>query len=413
VFAPRDTVSIRLQTHTSSSAGGTVAFIASGLYGDSGTTTIGQDVCPAGITNCAPILTTTIPGGVGFGIESILIVVSDGTSGAAITKSVSFTVDPARRILANGGRIVTVVARGGRLNTPMGLSTFGTDLYVANNGNNELLKIDLTAAPPVFPGASTIFSSGVASASDAQLRPSLAALGVYPPTAFQGLYVGNDGAQIFRVTSAVGTPTSFGTFSDLTTSSYQATAVPATGGNASRLFAANFGGNQIRVLDPATGADLVPGGAGLAFGLNNPWGVTFFTSGATPTTKVVAGNDGNDRVRVCDLGTGAPSTWVASCTSNQSFIADKAAGATMRAPRAMAIAPTSGNLYVVSQGTRAVLMYDQKSTLCATNGTCPESIIVTGLDTPNGLTFDSAGNMYVSDEASNLVVKVAPNGNPF
>ena len=416
VFAPGDTVLIRIQTHTASAGGGTVAFIASGLFGDSGVATIGQDVCPGGIVGCAPVFSITIPGGTGFGLESLLVMVSDGSSGAAITKSVTFTIDPARQIRANGGRIVTVIARGGRLNAPMGLTTFGTDLYVANNGNNELLKIDLAATPPVIPGVGNIFSAGTTSAADVQLRPAAGALGVYPPAAFQGLYVGNDGGggSPFRITSATGTPTTFGPFPFLPTSAYQATPVPAGGGNTSRLFAADFANNRIRILDPVTGADLVPGGGGLAFALTNPWGVTFFTSGTTPSTKVVASNDGSDDILVCNLGTGTPSTWVASCAATQSFIADTGVNATVRQPRAVAIGPTSGKLYVTSfAGPNQVLMYDQTSPLCASNGTCPESVIVTGLVAPNGLAFDAAGNMYVSDEGQDLIIKVAPNGNPF
>lgn len=412
IFAPGDTVSIRIQSHTASTGGGTASFIASGQFTDSGTVTVGRDVCAAGSLNCAPIFTFNVPGGVTYGTESVLVVVTDGTTGASLTKSVTFTVDPARRIVANGGRIVTVVARGGRLNTPMGLTTYGTsDLYIANNGNNEVLKVNLAGPLPVLPNVSNIFTSGVANASDVQLRPNAAALLIYPPVAFQGLYVANDGGGIpLRTTDSAGNPTGFSTFLDITSTAYQAIPVPGTGGNVSRLFAADFANNRVQVLDPVSGADL--SGGGLAFGLNNPWGVTFFPQAGS--TKVVADNDGDDRIRSCDLGTGAPATWIANCAANQRSIASRASGASLRRPRALAIGPTSGKVYAISQrGPRAVLMYDQASPLCATNGTCPESVIVSGFDTPNGLAFDSAGNMYVSDEATNLVVRIAPNGNPF
>ncbi len=414
VFARGDTISIRFQSHTASTGGGTASFIASGQFTDSGTLPIGRDVCPGGASGCAPVFTFNVPGGVTYGIETVLVVVTDGTSGASLTKSVSFVVDPARRIIANGGRLVTVVARDGRFNAPMGLTTFGaSDVYVANNGNNEVLRLNVAGTLPVLPNAGNIFASGLTNASDVQLRPGGAALGVYPPVAFQGLYVANDaGGVVMRVTDAVGVPTTFGTFQDLTSSSYQATPVPATNGNLSRLFAADAANNRIQVMDPVTGADLVPGGGGLSFGLNSPWGVTYLTSAGS--TKVIAGNDGNHRLRMCNLGVGAPATWVASCAAAQSDIANPGNGATLRQPRGIAIGPTSGKVYVVSQrGPRAVLTYDQTSPLCGTNGTCPESVVVTGFDTPNGLAFDSAGNLYVSDEATNLVVKVSPNGTPF
>ena len=414
VFAPGDTISVRFQSHTANTSGGTAAFIASGQFTDSGTLAIGPDVCPAGASSCAPTFTINVPGGVTYGIETVLVVITDGASGASLTKSVSFVVDPARRIIANGGRVVTVVARAGRFNTPMGLTTFGTDsVYVANNGNNEVLKLNVAGVLPVLPNTGDIFASGVTNASDVQLRPSGAALAVYPPAAFQGLYVANDaGGVVMRVADAAGAPTSFGTFQDLTSSSYQAAPLPATNGNVSRLFAADAANDRVQVIDPVTGADLVPGGGGLSFGLNAPWGVTYFTSAGS--TKVISGNDGNNRLRMCNLGVGAPSTWVASCSASQSNIANPGAGATLKQPRGLALGPTSGKVYVVSQkGPRAVLMYDQTSALCATNGTCPESVVVSGFDTPNGLAFDGAGNLYVSDEATNLVVKISPNGNPF
>ena len=416
VFAPGDTVELRFQSHTASTSGGTAAFITSGQFTRSGVAQIGQDVCPAGADTCAPTLTFDIPNGTIFGTQSVLIVITDGTSGASITKSVTFTIDPARLIVANGGRTVTVVARAGRFNTPMGLTLFGTDLYVANNGNGEVLKIDLTATLPVLPNNANRFSTGIQGIADVELQPLSSALDVYPPASFQGLFAGNDNGGRLRSISSGGLPTNLGTMQDLTTVAYQAVpvplALPTTGNHVPRLFVADFNNSRIHVLDPLTGANLQPSNGALDFNLDAPWGVTFYTSAGS--TKVIAGNDGNDRIRQCDLGTGAPSEWATSCSGNQTTLANPNQGAAIREPRGLAMGPTSGKLYAVSRrGARGVLMYDQTAAACTSNGTCPETVIVSGFQSPNGIAFDAAGNMYVSDEDLNLVVRVSPGSTPF
>ena len=405
VFAPGATIDVRVQTHTASPAGGSVYFIATGQFGRSGSAIVGQDVCPI-VASCPPTLSFTVPGGFPYGTESLLVVVTDATSGAAISKSVTFTVDPVAAIVASGGRAVSVVGRGGNLNAPMGLATSsigGTnEIFVANNQKGSILRLNLAGGLPVIPNAGNVFASGLPSApSDVRLRPNPAALGTYPPAAFQGLFVATDGVGRLRLTDAAG----FITTPALAPSNIASTAYDAAG---ARLFGSDFGGNQVRVINPTTFADVA--NTPLSFGgsVNAPWGVAFFSSGLPLTTKVIAGADGNDQLWMCDLGTTA--SLDANCTASRTRIASRNVGASVRNPRAILVSAATGLVYVASSGNGRVLAYNLAS--CA-GGTCAEQVVVSGLDTPNGLALDAAGNLYVSDEALNLVIRVAPGGIPF
>jgi hypothetical protein len=428
-----NSIPIQLQIHFNSPGGGTVEGFATGAVNASfPPQAVGQTVCGSG----PPCPTQFSFNPAGFNqaqpaSETITVIATDGTTGASITESVTFTVDLAQNIQAPG-HTVTIVARAGAsgaapmISSPEGLTTFGAaatgTLYVANFTPGNVLSIPLGGPFPVVASNVSTFATAGA-VTDAQLQPLSTALGTYPPAAFEGLFLGGAGAMTnLRLASNTGVVTSMGgtPITSIISTAYQA-APPMMG--SPRLFASDNTNQRVQVVDPnPMNATYGTSQVALNLGAMVHAGVTYYVNAATTTTRVVVADAAASSVRICDIGnTNTPATWGTSCTANEGYVAQAGMGATLQEPRAVAIGPATGRIYVTSHANGRVNQYNQASASCpalaalgtATAGSCPETSIATGFQAPFGITFDSAGNLYVSDTVLNLIVQIAPNGAPF
>lgn len=421
-------IPIQLQVGFNNATNNTITIISSGGINQTNIfPNVGQNICnplpgalPIPLATCPATLTLNPNNVLNAVNQTVTVIATDGTTGATMTKSVTFQINPIKNIVTPGGRTPSAIAQGGLFGVPMGLNTYGVSnsLYVADSGSSTIWQFSLASTFPITPANNNVLSSGLSNPSDVQLRPNSGALGTYPPAAYQGLFVGTSNNNNFQVIDPTNTMiTSFGGVTNVRTSYYMkpvtlAASIPAV------LFAARPG-NRVLVMDPVSGSDLTAAG-GLTFNgnLSEPWGVVAAVNGTT-SIRVFAANSGDNTVRVCDVGNNMPSNWAGNCnvTANLGVI-NNAGSSRLNQPRAMAFS-ASKKLYVVSQGRGEVLSYDLSTLTCAAGGCacptagCAETVVASGFNQPNGITFDAAGNMYVSDERFRMVVQVAPGATAF
>ena len=122
----------------------------------------------------------------------------------------------------------------------------------------------------------------------------------------------------------------------------------------------------------------------------------------------------NNRVRKVDAGTGAITTVAGNGTAGFSGDGAAATSAELKGPTGVIVDP-SGNLYIADQANNRVRKVDVATgiiTTIAGNGTASFSgdgglATNAAMFSPTDLTLDSAGNLYISDNANNRIRKVA------
>jgi sugar lactone lactonase YvrE len=150
------------------------------------------------------------------------------------------------------------------------------------------------------------------------------------------------------------------------------------------------------------------GGPGNFASISGPWGVAVDDAG----NVFVAEHDGN-RVRKVDAN-GIISTVAGSGTNGFSGDGSAASNATFRNPTGLAL-DAAGNLYISDYLNSRVRKVDTNgiiTTFAGGGATLGEGGMATNalVSNPVGLTFDTAGNLYLTDSVNNLIRKVTPSG---
>jgi hypothetical protein len=122
----------------------------------------------------------------------------------------------------------------------------------------------------------------------------------------------------------------------------------------------------------------------------------------------------NNRVRKVDAGTGVITTVAGNGTAGFSGDGAAATSATLKGPTGVVV-DSAGNLYIADQANNRVRKVDAGTgviTTVAGNGTAGFSgdgglATNAAMFSPTDLTFDSAGNLYISDNANSRIRKVA------
>jgi sugar lactone lactonase YvrE len=195
---------------------------------------------------------------------------------------------------------------------------------------------------------------------------------------------------------------------------YPAGIAEDTSGN---LYVADASSNTIKRITPAGVVSTLAGTAGVAGAqdgtganaqFNQPSGVAVDTSG-----NVYVADTGNATIRKITPA-GAVTTLAGSAASRGSLDGTGSA-ASFNSPGGIAV-DSAGNLYVAdtfSATVRRVTPAGMASTLAGTAGSRGETDgdgAAARFNSPNGVTVDAAGNLYVADTYNDTIRKVTPGG---
>ncbi|WP_306601920.1 hypothetical protein [Geothrix sp. 21YS21S-2] len=269
--------------------------------------------------------------------------------------------------LAGAYNVTTLVLAGApALTSPVGLTTDGTNLFVTNYENCLIQKI-----VPTSPTAGTITTLAGTSGSVGSLD-------------------GIGSAARFAYPTALAVFTGAG---------------PAPYANGT-LFAADFGNNTIRQIDPtANEVSTLAGVAGDPRLHDNTAGAARFSDptgvvvDSTRTYAYVA-DYGNSAVRRVTLADGATTTLISAALAAPNY------GGPNFQPWGIALDSRTGILYIANYGRGSISTFDTAGATFAASYTMDA---VTGFNLPTGVVvFSDASHttLYVSDQARNTITKV-------
>ena len=310
--------------------------------------------CPQGTLNGTTYATGAIVAdctmAVGFGTINIIPVAGNGTIG--------YSGDGDQSILAS-------------INNPVGIAVDGAgNIYFADSFNSRVRKVAIgTGVITTIAGTGAINFSG-------DNGPAASASLYYPydvaiDTSGNLLIADNGNNRIRRVDARTGV-------------------ITTVAGNGTKGYSGDNG--------PATSASL-----------NGPLGVSFDTVG-----NLYIADTFNSRIRKVAIGTGIITTIAGNGTAGFSGDNGPAAAASIYYPYNVA-ADSAGNLFIADNGNNRIRKVDAVTgaiTTVAGNGTKGYSgdngpATSASLNGPLGVSFDTAGNLYVADTSNNRIRQVA------
>ena len=249
---------------------------------------------------------------------------------------------------------------------PVGVALDSTgNLYIADNGNNRIRKVDTSGNISTVVGNGTGgYSGDGAAATSAELRS---------PTA-----VTVDGA-----------------------------------GN---IYLADNGNNRIRKVDTSgiistvagngTGGYSGDGAAATSAEINSPYGVVVDSAG-----NIYIADRSNQRIRKVDTS-GNISTVAGNGTPGYSGDGAAATSAELSSPSGVAV-DSAGNIYIADAGNNRIRKVDTSGNISTAAGNGTGSYSGDGapatsaeLNGPSSVAVDSAGQLYIGDESNNRIRKV-------
>jgi sugar lactone lactonase YvrE len=319
------------------------------------------------------------------------------------------------------------LATAARLDAPVAVAVDATDdVYIVDRAQHRVRKVTrLTGNIAAFAGSGTqgfLGDGGGAGGARLDTPRGIASGGA-------AIYIADGGNHRVRRVSGgnISSPIGDGNNADAGDANQLATAarLNAPGGMAldtqmNILYFADSGNNRVRKVNLVSGiislcagdgtaGFLGDGGSALAARLNNPTDVAYDVLSNT----LYICDRGNQRIRKLDLATGLISTVCGDGTAGWTGNGGAANLARINQPQAIAL-DIDGNLYIATVGDHRV----RKITLTTgfigpfagtgAQGFTGDAGAATGaqLDTPNGLSVDNAGVVYISCNGSHRVRKV-------
>jgi trimeric autotransporter adhesin len=346
-----------------------------------------------------------------------------------------------RKIAAGTGAIITVAGNGAggyagdngaatdaMLYGPRGIAVDGNgDLYIADYYNNCVRKVaTATGIITTVAGNGTAgFSGDNGPASEATLSgPTGVAVDVSG-----NLYIADQGnnrvRKVSAETGAIATVAGNGTAGysgDNGAATEASLSLPAavTIDSAGNLYIADQGNHRIRKVSEKEGIITTVAGNGTAgysgdngaavlAGLNAPSGVAIDAAG-----NIIIADRSNDRIREVFAGTGVIVSISGMGTSGYSGDKGAALTAAMNRPSAVAIG-RDGNIYIADQENYVVRKVIGGSgvivTVAGGSGTDFSGdngpATAAGINHPQGMAWDSAGNFYIADSGNNRIRRIA------
>ena len=352
-----------------------------------------------------------------------LSVASDTAAAQAITRvAVINTVagDGTAGYLGDSGPATTA-----ELNGPYGLAIDNSgNLYIADPANNRIRKVALgTGIISTFAGNGTAGYSGdngPAASAELQLPVGVTLDGA------GNLYIADQGNNVIRKVSTSGTIT---TIAGNNTEGYSGDSGLATSASlyapsgvaldsAANLYIADAGNNRVRKVTAATGVITTIAGTGTAgYSGDNGAAVSATLNKPSAVLEGSTGNlyvldTGNNVVRLLNT-TGTITTIAGNGTAGYSGDSGPATSATLHTPYGLNI-DSSGNLYIADSANNVVRMVSKAGIISTISGTGTAgysgdngAAISATLDNPQGVTIDSQGNVYISDQSNNRVREVS------
>jgi len=341
--------------------------------------------------------------------------------------------------LTNQAQIITTVAGGGGDNIPAIKSPinkptwvaidFLGNLFIADRNNNKIRKVNVTTGiiSTIAGNGSNGFKGDGDSANTSLLRS---------PTglAFDGsgnLYIADQkNYRIRKLNISTGLISTiagigiFGTFADgnLATSSYLNSPSSVAVDKAGNLYIADKSNHRIRKVNSNTGIISTVAGEGTSgyFGdgfsatnasLSNPTGIAIDDSG-----NIYIADQGNNKIRKVTISTGIISTIAGDGTPGFGGDGSLATTAYLNSPFSVALDATN-NIYVADAKNNRIRKINATTGIISTiagNGIYDfggDGLLATSasLAIPQGLMFDSLGNLFFADSDNNRIRKINAN----
>ena len=340
------------------------------------------------------------------------IVISTG-----VVSSVTGTANTASATGAADGAGATAT-----FNYPSGITTNGTNLYVADSNNHKIRQIVITTGA-VSSVTGTTNTASVLGAADGTGATATFKSPEGITTDGTNLYVADTYNHKIRqiviashaVSSLAGAPP--GSDGTGTTAIFGSTGGIATDGN--NLYVADTGNNTIRKILIATGmVTTIAGqvgvsgsadGIGTAASFNYPEGIT------TDGTKLYVADSGNNKIRQIVIATGVVSSVTGTTSTASAFGAMDGDGATATFDYPKGITTDGINLYVADYSnskirkiviaTGMVSSVTGAANTSSTQGAADGAGATATFDTPEGITTDGV-NLYVADTYNNKIRQI-------
>ena len=184
---------------------------------------------------------------------------------------------------------------------------------------------------------------------------------------------------------------------------------------AGNLYVADSGNNMIRKVTQAGVVTTIAGtvtagsqnGAASLALFNNPYSVAVSTGGV-----IYVGNTGNNQVR--RIGVSGDVSTPGRDRQRRVCERYRRGGQVLNTPEGIAV-DAKGNVYVADAGNnwiRKITPAGVASTFAGTGqpGRANGSLTAASFSTPTGLTFDSAGDMFITDGGNDEIRKITPDG---
>jgi mucin-19 len=309
----------------------------------------------------------------------------------------------------------------GQFNSPQGISLSGSNIYVADTGNNRIRLI--------APGTSSTVSQVMVTTLAGSTQGSANGLGInaqfYTPNglAFDSagiIYLADTyNNRIRKISSSnvmtlAGSTQGFVDSQGISAQFYQPTAVILD--SSGNVYVADTGNNRIRKIDTACNVTTVAGStAGFSDGvnglLNSPKGISLSGS------NIYVADTGNNRIRMVVPGVSstvsqAMVTTLAGSTSG--FANGQGTAAQFIFPRGVAV-DSAGIIYIADSFNNRIRKIDINSNVTtlagSTQGFANGQGTSAQFNVPFGIAVDSAGILYVSEFNNNLIRKIDINSN--
>jgi streptogramin lyase len=307
-------------------------------------------------------------------------------------------------------------------NGPTGVAVDSTgNVYVADAGNNMIRKIDTNQNVTTWAGSTTAGSAngnGTAASFDDPWGVAVDSAGnVYVADNANNMIRKIDTAQ--NVTTWAGSTTAGSANGNGTAASFHnpyGVAVDSTG----NVYVADFYNDTIREIDTAQNVTTLAGTAAVKGSANgNGTAASFFAPSSVAVDSadnVYVADAGNQLIRKID-NAGNVTTWAGTADVGGNANGNGTA-ASFRGPYGVAVDST-GNIYVADTGNQLIRETDNAQNVTTLAGTRLATGSENGNSTataamfnnPRGVGVDSAGNTYVGDTVNDLIRKIDTAGN--
>ena len=290
------------------------------------------------------------------------------------------------------------------------------DILIADSGNSRIRKVDTSGVITTIAGSAAGFSGDGGPATAAEISFPF---GVAADSAGDVLISDAGNARVRKVdgSGTITTVAGNGTYGFSGDNGPAAAAeIGPDGLDASgNLLIADANANRIREVN-ASGIIRTVAGGGVGDGypatqamLSQPHGLTTDAAG-----DVLIADCGNNRVRKVD-GSGVISTVAGSAAPAGLGDGGPATAAQLDCPSGVAV--HAGTVYIADSGANRVRSVDSSGVIRTVAGTGTAGFNGDGgaassarLSAPFGVSFDSAGNLYIADTGNNRVRRVVPSG---